>query len=101
MDISDVGVEALIHWNSPPLAWALGQTSLVRQVLTECLERAGNFVFLLNTTVFCLVQVELHHPGEQVGLHGDKKAEAGGSKAAVLLLVSPTMETYLFDIFCM
>ena len=69
--------------------------------MTECLERAGNFVFLLNTTVFCLVQVELHHPGEQVRLHGDTKAEAGGSKAAVLLLVSPTMETYLFDIFCM
>ena len=69
--------------------------------MTECLERAGNFVFLLNTTVFGLVQVELHHPGEQVGLHGDTKAEAGGSKAAVLLLVSPTMETYLFDIFCM
>ena len=22
MDISDVGVEALIHWNGPPLAWA-------------------------------------------------------------------------------
>ena len=55
--------------------------------MTECLERAGNFVFLLNTTVFCLVQVELHHPGEQVGLHGDTKAEAGGSKAAVFLLI--------------
>ena len=71
------------------------------QFLTECLERAGNFVFLLNTTVFGLVQVELHHPGEQVRLHGDTKAEAGGSKAAVLLLVSPTMETFVFDIFCM
>ena len=57
------------------------------QVLTECLERAGNFVFLLNTTVFCLVQVELHHSGEQVGLHGDTKAEVGGSKAAILLLI--------------
>ena len=55
--------------------------------MTECLERAGNFVFLLNTTVFGLVQVELHHPGEQVGLHGDTKAEVGGSKAAILLLI--------------
>ena len=55
--------------------------------MTECLERAGNFVFLLNTTVFGLVQVELHHPGEQVGLHGDTKAEVGGSKAVILLLI--------------
>ena len=23
MDISDIGVEAMIHWNGPPLAWAL------------------------------------------------------------------------------
>ena len=32
MDISDVGVEALIHWNGPPLAWAdkLGEASVDR-----------------------------------------------------------------------
>ena len=32
MDISDIGVEALIHWNGPPLAKAdkLGEASLDR-----------------------------------------------------------------------
>ena len=32
MDISDIGVEAMIHWIGPPLAWAdkLGEASLDR-----------------------------------------------------------------------
>ena len=32
MDISDIGVEAMIHWNGPPLAWSekLGEASLDR-----------------------------------------------------------------------
>ena len=32
MDISDIGKEALIHWNGPPLTWAdrLGEAALDR-----------------------------------------------------------------------
>ena len=53
MDISDVGVEALIHWNGPPLAWA---------------DKLGlDRVFPLHHhCVLCLVQVELGNKSDSI-----------------------------------